>query len=95
MISIDVIEKEITELEARDTTYATIERLAWLYIVRDKLSGTVPQASVRMRSTSPFLQAVSGAPVEGVYTILDKLMSEIGVLYPTEYDNIIKQIKAL
>lgn len=37
MVSIEIIEEEILNLEKRDTSYAVCERLAWLYIVRDHL----------------------------------------------------------
>lgn len=34
MVSIEIIEEEILDLEKRDTSYAVCERLAWLYTVR-------------------------------------------------------------
>lgn len=37
MVSIEIIEEEILDLEKRDTSYAVCERLAWLYTVRDHL----------------------------------------------------------
>lgn len=37
MVSIEIIEEEILDLEKRDTSYTVCERLAWLYTVRDHL----------------------------------------------------------
>ena len=39
MINTDELDKEILMLEKKDTTYANCERLAWLYIVRDHITG--------------------------------------------------------
>ena len=39
MLSLETVEQEILELEKRDTTYAVCERLAWLYVVRDHMTG--------------------------------------------------------
>ena len=40
MISIDEVNKTILELEQHDTTYATCEKLALLYIVKDHIDAT-------------------------------------------------------
>ena len=40
IISIDEVNKTIIELEQHDTTYATCEKLAWLYIVKDHIDAT-------------------------------------------------------
>lgn len=37
MVSVEDIDREILELERRDTSYAVVERLCWLYVVRDHL----------------------------------------------------------
>lgn len=52
MVSIEIIEEEILDLEKRDTSYAVCERLAWLYTVRDHLKKpTVDDAVVEQRIT--------------------------------------------
>ena len=43
MLSLDIIDKDILDLETNhDTTWATVEHLAWLYIVRANLNGNAP-----------------------------------------------------
>ena len=37
MIDRDIILDEIEELESGETSYATIQKLAWLYVVLDHL----------------------------------------------------------
>lgn len=65
MVSIEIIEEEILDLEKRDTSYAVCERLAWLYTVRDHLKKpTVDDAVMEQRITdeltgSEFLKAAS------------------------------------
>lgn len=65
MVSIEIIEEEILDLEKRDTSYAVCERLAWLYTVRDHLKKpTVDDAVAEQRITdeltgSEFLKAAS------------------------------------
>lgn len=46
MVSIEIIEEEILDLEKRDTSYAVCERLAWLYTVRDHLKKPAADATV-------------------------------------------------
>ena len=52
MVSIEIIEEEILDLEKRDTSYAVCERLAWLYIVRDHLKSLL-QTIRRQNSVLP------------------------------------------
>ena len=35
MVDLDIINGTIAEWEAKDLTFLVVERLAWLYIVRD------------------------------------------------------------
>lgn len=37
MLDLDIILEEIEEMENRETSYATIQKLAWLYIVKDHI----------------------------------------------------------
>jgi len=37
MLDYDIILDEIEEIENRETSYATIQKLAWLYIVKDHM----------------------------------------------------------
>ena len=38
MIDLDIVNDEIMALEERETSYAVIQKLAWLYTVRDHIS---------------------------------------------------------
>ena len=37
MLDYDIILDEIEEMENRETSYATIQKLAWLYVVKDHM----------------------------------------------------------
>lgn len=95
MISIEEIDKTILDLEQHDTTFATCEKLAWLYIVKDHLTcvqktgtKTVPQ-----QVGSDFLETCAGVEVGALLNILDEHMKLISVLYPREYSVIIKKTR--
>lgn len=97
MISLEEIEREIKELEARgDTTYSLCERLAWLYVVRDHLRP--PRAEVRPSGHiggTEFLDAASGAPYERLMEVLDQHMQALRVVQPKEYELVMGRIQAL
>ena len=97
MISLDVIEREIQELEARgDTTYAQCERLAWLYICRDHLVPTEGGSeTTRELRGSEFLEAASGVPYERLMAVLDEHMEAMRIVTPREYESVMSRIRAL
>ena len=97
MVSLDVIEREIRELEARgETTYAQCERLAWLYVCRDHL---VPETDERRRTQrlggSEFLEACSGVGYPALMQVLDEHMQAIRTVYPREYERVMTSVRAL
>lgn len=97
MISLDVIEREINELEARgETTYNICERLSWLYTVRDHLLPVRHDSQLtQILRGSDFLETASGVNYPELMRILDEHMSGIQVVYPREYDNVMAKIRAL
>lgn len=97
MISLDVIEKEIRELEARgETTYAQCERLAWLYVVRDHIRPTVEGSqSTQELSGSEFLEACSGVSYPALMKVLDEHMTAMRIVNGREYQAVIDKIRAL
>lgn len=97
MINLDIIEREIMELEARgDTTYSQCERLSWLYIVRDHLKPTVGESQRTWTlEGSEFLEAASGVGYEPLMRVIDEHMQAIRVVQPKEYDAVIAKIRAL
>ena len=96
MISIDELDKTILDLETnRDTTFATCERLAWLYIVRDHVKSQKSKEPLDVSGTSEFLEAVDGKSGEAVWAIIDELVSAVKTLHPRMYDSVIKKIKNL
>ena len=95
MLSIEEVERTILELEKRDTTYATCERLAWLYIVHDHLTQRIVQEKARAAEMegSPFLVACSGAEIEEILRIVNEHMEAVRVIYPKEYSAVVEKIK--
>ena len=97
MIDLEEINREITRLEHADTTYANCERLSVLYSVRDKLSPEEPaeQYSFASVPTSDFISAFNGAPIDAALKLIDEHMEFIRMLYPKEYDSIIRKLQNL
>lgn len=97
MINSDELDKEILMLEKKDTTYANCERLAWLYIVRDHITGqqTVQPTQLSVDPSSEFLQAVDGKDSVAVFSIIDDLMDTIRVTAPRAYESVLRKLKDL
>lgn len=102
MLDLNEINSEILRLENGKTTYSAIEKLALLYTVRNQLEGpdepveeVEAKYSMAVAPQSEFLSAISDAPLDGVFDILDEHMGVIKLIYPKEYDMILKKIKNL
>ena len=101
MLNLETINKEILDLEHRDTTYATCERLAWLYIVKDHLQHeeqpikAAPIQTMTPLDGSEFLQVASSVKWDDLLNVLNEHMEAIKIVYPKEYDALIAKIKAL
>lgn len=95
MLSMDTINSEILNLEKHDTTFATCEKLAWLYIVRDHLNGyTKPEAAkIDTFGDSDFMKAISGRSADEVWRIMDELMDTLKVVNPRLYDGVMRRIQ--
>lgn len=97
MISLDIIDKDILELETNhDTTWATVERLSWLYTVRDHIHSSQNMVTLTdTMSGSDFLTLSSNVNTTELLKILDEHMDVIKVTYPKEYDALLNKIKSL
>lgn len=98
MISRDKLDSEILELETKhDTTYATCERLAWLYIVRDHITSqqTAQPTPLSVDPDSEFLQAVDGKDSVAVFAVIDDLMDTLRVTAPKVYYSILRRVNDL
>lgn len=100
MIDLETIEREISELEARQPSYKLCERLSWLYIVRDHLYASAyphedGQGLRTALSGSDFLDAANGKPYEEVLRVVDEHLETIRLMYPKTFDNIIQRVREL
>ena len=96
MLSLDIIDKDILDLETNhDTTWATVERLAWLYIVRANLNGNAPAVKatpLEVSGTTDFLKAVEGKNSVKVFDVIDELMDVIKVTNERLYNSVMRKI---
>ena len=91
------ITKEIGRLESAETNWQNIERLSWLYAVRDHIAGDSAGVVHVAQDAMPdyageFGQAVSGKNIDGVMNVLTEHMAVIKVLHPKEYMAVLDKI---
>lgn len=102
MVDLDIINGTIAEWEAKDLTFLVVERLAWLYIVRDnalmrskdeevKEPATLPEVAIS--NGSEFMEACSKADIKKVWSVLDEAMETLKVIQPKLYEAIIRKLK--
>ena len=94
------IRNKIESLEAAETTWDNLQRLATLYSVYDHLSGekthilasdvvqVMPDCGI-----GEFEEAVSRKPIYPLIDLLSEHMEVIKTLFPKEYRSLIEQIK--
>lgn len=94
MINPEELDKEILMLEKKDTTYANCERLAWLYIVRDHVTGQQQRqpAPLDVSGDSDFLCAIDGKDSVLVWALMDELMDALKVLQPKLYSSVMNKL---
>ena len=90
----ETVEREIDELESRETTYRVCERLAWLYVVKDHLAPSGEATTEDMRG-SEFLEAASGVSYRALMSVLDEHVQALSLLQPKSYDALMSKIRAL
>lgn len=97
MLNIEEINKTILDLEQHDTTYTVCEKLAWLYIVRDHLTGQQQKQPVPLSVSgdSEFLQAVDGKESTAAWSIMDDLMDTLKAAYPKAYNSVMRKMMEL
>lgn len=101
MISFEEVEKEIIKIEnTRDTTYATLERLAPLYaaMAYKLISGrtsTEPHELLKVAGDSEFLRTAGGKDPVKVLAVMDELMGAVAALNKNLYEATIEKIKAV
>ena len=97
MFNLDMINGEIAELEAKTPTYATMERLAWLYIVRDHNTlGNCPEradSAISYDGDSDFAKLIYGRRTADVLPVMDELMSTLEQMQPRLYNMVMDRLR--
>ena len=104
------INEHIRKLKCEETNWQSVEKLAALCTVRNELSeaesrenSPAPQHEPVMQeySTRPqkpqseFVEAASAVPFSGLMEVLDRHMSAIKLVYPKEYELVMRKIVSL
>ena len=109
-MDIDEINTHIHKLKCGTTDWQSVEKLAAPCTVRDELEEThapetqiqaLPPAtyaaaySTAAEPQSDFVAAASSVPFGGLMQVLDEHMKAIKLVYPKEYELVIRKIKNL
>ena len=85
MLNLDEIEQEIADLENGETTYINLQKLTYLYTVRDHY--------VCSTDGTDFLKAIAGKDRNKIFSIMDDLMTELSSVKPTIYNRVMQKIR--
>lgn len=71
-----------------------MERLAWLYTVRDHLRDAEEKVEP-VRASSDFLSAIDGKHPDDVWRLVDELVESVKVTQPHLYETYMRKFNAL
>lgn len=109
-MDIDEINTHIHKLKCGSTDWQSVEKLAALCTVRDELKEAhTPEAqtqalppatyaaaySKKENPQSEFVEMASAAPFGGLMEVLDEHMNAIKLVYPKEYELVMRKISDL
>lgn len=104
-MDIDEINDHIHKLKCGSTDWQSVEKLAALCTVRDELEEAhapetpiqaLPAAySTAAEPQSDFVAAASSVPFGGLMQVLDEHMKAIKLVYPKEYELVMRKISDL
>lgn len=104
------INEHIRKLKCEETNWQSVEKLAALCTVRDELeeahapktqTQALPPAtytaaySTAAEPQSDFVAAASSVPFGGLMQVLDRHMNAIKLVYPKEYELVMRKIVSL
>lgn len=102
MVDMREVQEEINKLEnCGRTTYSVCERLSVLYSVKDhaepeeRRPKETDYERERSLAGSEFMAAALRVPQEQLVEILDEHLEAVRLIYPKEYNAIMRKIKAL
>ena len=87
MIDIKEINDEIKKLENDDLNYANLQKLSWLYIVRDHSGGTI-----RGVGGNEFLDTCEGCERDKFFDIMSEHFDAMKILHPKEYRAVLERL---
>lgn len=109
-MDIDEINEHIRKLKCEETNWQSVNKLAALCTVRDELEEkqapetqiqSLPPADYRaaystaVEPQSDFVAAASAVPFSGLMQVLDEHMNAIKLVYPKEYELVMRKISDL
>lgn len=110
-MDIDEINEHIRKLKCEETSWQSVNRLAALCTVRDELEEARAPEKTQIQALPPatyaaaystaaeplsdFVAAASSVPFGGLMQVLDEHMKAIKLVYPKEYELVMRKISDL
>lgn len=87
MINIKEIENEIKKLENEELNYTNLQKLAWLYTVRNNLG-----SKIKGVGGNEFLDSCEGCEKDKFFDIMSEHFDAMKILHPKEYRAVIERL---
>lgn len=93
MISLDEINDEIARLEtSAETTYGVIQKLSWLYTVRNNVTETEKIEVAGENGKTDFLILANSKGCTKTLVVVDELVETMKTLHPRMYEAFMKKL---
>jgi hypothetical protein len=87
LIDIKEINDEIKKLENEELNYVNLQKLSWLYIVRDHSGG-----AIRGVGGNEFLDTCEGCERDKFFDIMSEHFEAMKILHPKEYRAVLERL---
>ena len=93
MITLKELTKEISALEKEEPSFAVMQKLANLYIVRDHMSSVAAKNEVVIYdSGSDFSNKIQKKDINEVLEVIDELMETLQAINPRLYEGVLTRL---
>ena len=90
MLSPTELRDEIRKLESEESSWTVVQRLSWLYTLRNNTSSNEMTVN-----GSEFLEIASTKNIDRVMAIMNELMDTEKAVHPKIYNAVMKKIKEI
>lgn len=90
MLTPSELRKEIQKLESEESSWTVVQRLSWLYTLRNNTS-----SNEMTIDGSEFLSVASTKNIDRVMSVMNELMDTVKAVYPKIYNAVMKKLNEI